>query len=316
MHIPVAGGNVSQRWGYTGLASNGPYYDNRFSPAKYYPIGFHTGIDLAAPQGTRVRNMEHGVVHIAAWNACDPNDGCWGFGGGYVVIVKHNGTPVYTSHAHMMRLLVRPGQPVYRGQPLGILDTAGNATGPHDHCSLWVRGLWWSQNHAYTLDPWSAIYGSLRTNPLLNPATVRVPLNVHLRTGPGLRYRAIGLHRKRVLLPVFKNRVAGAVPGYSSRLWRLVWYGRWAWVFAPLTEMVRGDAITDDALEAAGAIPLDEVGYGVPPGEVDQELVTQAPSPDAHAHDRQPLANLMQPDAVAFRSASESWQWAELDNAF
>lgn len=309
MHIPVADGNLTQRWGYTGLASNGPYYDNRFSPPKYYPSGFHTGIDLAAPQGTRVRNMEHGVVHIASWNGC--RDGaCWGVGGGYVVVVKHNSTPVYTSHAHMMRLLVKQGQPVHRGQALGILDTAGYATGPHDHASLWIRGLWWSSNHAYTLDPWSAIYGSLRTSWLLKPASCAVPLSVHLRAGPGLSYSVVARNRQKTVLPVFKNKLGGAVPGFSSRLWRLVWYGRWAWVYAPLADMIRTAPVTDDILEEAGAIPLDKIGGGEPHAGHDESLTVTAPHPSDPLDDPEP------DDAAAWHSRSLVAHLDDAEDAF
>jgi murein DD-endopeptidase MepM/ murein hydrolase activator NlpD len=309
VHIPVADGSLTQRWGYTGLQSNGPYYDNRFSPARYYPSGFHTGVDLSAPRGTKVRNAEHGVVYAASWNGCDQFGSCWGYGGGYVVIVRHNSTPVYTSHAHMQRIFVQKGQPVHKGQVLGELDTMGYASGPHDHFSLWIRGLWWSVNRAYTLDPWSAFYGGLRDSPLIKPARCHVPLSVNLRARPTRRSEKVCERRKRTVLPMFKIKNGGSVPGYSSELWRLVWCGRWAWVFNPLVDVIRAAPVTDDILEDAGAIPLDELGLGTPEGGSDQELAEFAPSPELADPEGEP-------DGVRFRSRSIGTEFADDEDAF
>jgi hypothetical protein len=314
MHIPVADGTVTQRWGYTGLSSNGPYYDNRFSPAKYYPSGFHTGVDLAGARGSAVRNTEHGIVVAASWNGCEPSGSCWGYGGGYVVIVRHNSTPVYTSHAHMQRLYVRAGQPVHRGQRLGELDTAGFASGPHDHCSLWVRGLWWTSNRAYTLDPWSSFYGDLKRSPLLNPASMRVPLNVNLRARPTINSRKVGVKRKRYVLPRFKLVTShDPVPGYTNRTWILTWYGgRWCYAFAPLTETIRTMQPTDRELMMLGGVPLDESGGGLPPGAEDAQLASFAPSPmppvEARVED--------EPEGASWRSYSSVAHLADAEDAF
>jgi hypothetical protein len=315
VHIPVADGNLTQRWGYTGLGSNGPYYDNRYSPARYYPVGFHTGIDLAGPRGSIIRNMEHGIVVAASWNGCQISGACWGYGGGYVVIVKHNSTPVYTSHAHMQRLFVKPGQPVMRGQRLGELDTMGFASGPHDHCSLWVRGLWYTVNRAYTLDPWSAMYGSLRRSPLLNPASIRVTLDVNLRTGPGVGYRKIGERRQRTILPRFKVVQGGRVSGRSSRSWVLTAYrGRWCYVYEPFTTVVRSIEPTDSELIALGGVPLDELGEGEPDGGVDEELGSFAPSPMPPIEAVQLQGD--EPEPLSLRSYSSVAHLADAEDAF
>lgn len=307
---PVSGGTVSQRWGFTGLSSNGPYYDNRFNPAKYYPSGFHTGVDIVGPVGQKIRNLEHGIVVAASWNGCEPNGSCWGYGGGYVVIVRHNRTPVFTSHAHMRKAYVRPGQPVHRGQPLGELDTMGYATGPHDHCSLWIRGLWYTANRGYTLDPWASFYGDLRHSPLLAPARCHVARTVNLRAGPGLGYPKVCENRTRTVLPMFKLRQGGAVPGYQLRTWRLVWCGRWAWVFAPLSDVVRTADVTDDALEAMGAIPMTDTGEGTPRAGTDQERTEHAPSADESLY-------LPEPEPVgSFESESIAAMYADDEDAF
>lgn len=313
MKNPVSGAVVAQRWGYTGLSSNGPYYDNRYSPARYYPSGFHTGVDLAAPRGTHIRNMEHGIVVAAAWNGCEPNGSCWGYGGGYVAIVKHNAVPLYTSHAHMQRLFVHAGQPVHRGQLIGELDTQGYATGPHDHCSLWIKGLWYTVNRAYTLDPRAAIYGALADKPMLNPSSVRVPLGVHLRAGPGLGYSIVCANRKGTILPQFKiQRHAGAVPGYASRAWRLVWCGRWAWVFDPLCDVVKPLALDDEELLAMGAEASGDL-RGAGPNE---ERTVHAPfmlgSYDVGSYPDAPP----DPDDVPYRSRSRVAHLEGAEDAF
>lgn len=308
MRNPVHGATVAQRWGYTGLSSNGPYYDNRYSPARYYPSGFHTGIDLSAPSGTIIRNMEHGVVRAASWQGCEPNGGCWGYGGGYVAIIQHNSVPVFTSHAHMKKLYVKAGQPVHKGQAIGVLDTMGNASGPHDHCSVWIRGLWYTVNRAYTLDPWRVIYGATGDKPMLNPASCRVPLDVNLRSGPGPAYPRVGVGRQKTVLPMFKSVHGGVPAGHSSDRWRLVWYGRWCYVYQPLTTVVRAAAPSDDDLLELGAAELAEVGDAGAGWHEDRSLVSVAPSPETLS---QP-----EPSGLAFRVRSNVAHLADADNVF
>jgi murein DD-endopeptidase MepM/ murein hydrolase activator NlpD len=84
----------------------------------------HTGIDYAAPAGTRVRAAGDGWVEFA------------GRKGGYgnVVILRHRGR-YSTLYAHLSRFApgVRRGARVAQGDPVGHVGSTGWATGPHLH---------------------------------------------------------------------------------------------------------------------------------------------------------------------------------------
>lgn len=90
---------------------------------------FHTGIDLAAPQGTEVLAAADGVVAFA------------GRAGGYgiTVVISHGGWS--TRYAHLFAALVLPGQAVGRGQAVGLVGSTGLSTGPHLHFEVKVGGL-------------------------------------------------------------------------------------------------------------------------------------------------------------------------------
>ena len=90
---------------------------------------FHAGIDLVAPLGTPVHAAAPGYV---AWAA--PRDG-WGL----LVVVAHT-DGVRTFYAHLSRIGVRLGAHVATGEPLGLVGATGDATGPHLHFEVRVRG--------------------------------------------------------------------------------------------------------------------------------------------------------------------------------
>jgi len=91
----------------------------------------HTGIDYAAPAGTRVRAAGDGVVEFA------------GYKGGYgkVVILRHRGR-YSTLYAHLSRFApgVRRGARVAQGDIVGHVGSTGWATGPHLHYEFQVAG--------------------------------------------------------------------------------------------------------------------------------------------------------------------------------
>ena len=91
---------------------------------------FHPGIDLPAPTGTPVRAAAAGTVAFAGATA-----------GGYgnLVVVKHT-DGVATMYAHLSRILVSRGQTVGTGTEVGLVGATGDATGPHLHFEVRVRG--------------------------------------------------------------------------------------------------------------------------------------------------------------------------------
>jgi murein DD-endopeptidase MepM/ murein hydrolase activator NlpD len=99
---------------------------------------FHTGIDYAAPFGTPVLAARDGVV--AAVSVLP--------GYGTVVEVQHE-QGVTTLYAHLSRSLVKPGRRVAGGAVVGLVGMTGDATGPHLHFEVRVRGA--------AIDPASAL---------------------------------------------------------------------------------------------------------------------------------------------------------------
>ena len=83
---------------------------------------FHSGVDFAAPRGSRVITTGPGVVSFAGYKA----------GYGYMVEVTHP-TGYVTRYGHNSRNLVREGQTVDKGQAIAIIGSTGRSTGTHVH---------------------------------------------------------------------------------------------------------------------------------------------------------------------------------------
>ncbi len=101
-------------------------FDLPMAPGSYtITRGFawwHTGIDMAAPEGTPVYAADSGVVIFAGWNS-------WGYG--YSIVISHG---VWTTlYGHLSRIYVRCGQHVNAGQAIGAVGSTGNSSGPHLH---------------------------------------------------------------------------------------------------------------------------------------------------------------------------------------
>jgi murein DD-endopeptidase MepM/ murein hydrolase activator NlpD len=90
---------------------------------------FHTGVDYPAPVGTPVVAARDGVVASVGVLA----------GYGNVVELAHE-QGVTTLYAHLSRILVEPAERVTRGTVVGLVGQTGDATGPHLHFELRVRG--------------------------------------------------------------------------------------------------------------------------------------------------------------------------------
>ncbi|MCU1586232.1 MAG: family peptidase [Microbacteriaceae bacterium] len=95
---------------------------------------FHEGVDFVPPAGTTIDSIAAGVVSQA---------GTTGPFGNHVMI-DHviNGQKVQSLYAHMISgsIKVVVGQQVTVAQPLGLLGSTGNATGPHLHLEIHLDG--------------------------------------------------------------------------------------------------------------------------------------------------------------------------------
>jgi murein DD-endopeptidase MepM/ murein hydrolase activator NlpD len=83
---------------------------------------FHTGIDVAAQEGSAILAAASGVVRAA------------GRRGGYGNAVEiDNGRGITTLYGHASALNVKPGQHVGAGEPIALVGHTGRATGSHLH---------------------------------------------------------------------------------------------------------------------------------------------------------------------------------------
>ncbi|HKY10129.1 MAG TPA: LysM peptidoglycan-binding domain-containing M23 family metallopeptidase [Candidatus Binatia bacterium] len=91
---------------------------------------FHDGVDIAAPEGTPIRAVEHGEVIFS--------DQLRGYGN--IIIIRHSGGMV-SVYAHNQVNLVRDGRQVARGEIIGRVGSTGRVTGPHLHFEIRKNNL-------------------------------------------------------------------------------------------------------------------------------------------------------------------------------
>ena len=99
-----------------------------FTKARFHPVlktwRAHTGVDYAAPTGTRVKATGGGIVEFA------------GRQGGYgnLVVIRHQ-SKYTTWYGHLSRFApgIHKGKRVAQGDVIGFVGSTGLATGPHLH---------------------------------------------------------------------------------------------------------------------------------------------------------------------------------------
>jgi len=116
---PEPNAKVSQPFGPTTFWFEPPYGGYKH---------FHTGIDLVEPFGSPVFAADDGIVAVV---------GSSGSGYGNYVVIAHAGG-FDTLYGHLSSILVRAGQRVTQGTPVGLEGSTGNSTGPHLHFELRV----------------------------------------------------------------------------------------------------------------------------------------------------------------------------------
>jgi murein DD-endopeptidase MepM/ murein hydrolase activator NlpD len=85
----------------------------------------HTGLDMAAPTGTPIMAVAHGVVSETGWA---------GAYGNRTVMTLEDGSEIW--YCHQSSIGVRPGEAVAGGQAIGLVGSTGNSTGPHLHLEV------------------------------------------------------------------------------------------------------------------------------------------------------------------------------------
>jgi len=93
----------------------------------------HTGVDLAAPEGTRVLASADGTVVSAGWRG----------GYGNAIEIRHGGG-ITTLYGHLSRFAkeIHGGVRVKQGEVIGFVGHTGWATGPHLHYEFRIAGVY------------------------------------------------------------------------------------------------------------------------------------------------------------------------------
>ena len=90
---------------------------------------FHSGVDLAGPEGTPIVATRDGTVTAAAYHS----------GNGNYVTINH-GDGFSSSYLHMTRYVVSVGQKVSAGQLIGYMGNTGYSKGSHLHFTIYYNG--------------------------------------------------------------------------------------------------------------------------------------------------------------------------------
>ena len=97
----------------------------------HHEIRFHYGTDYAADTGTEILAFADGTVLEA------------GIDDGYGNYVKlDHGAGFITLYGHCSELLVSEGEKVGRSQPIALVGSTGQSTGPHLHFELIHNGIY------------------------------------------------------------------------------------------------------------------------------------------------------------------------------
>ena len=90
---------------------------------------FHTGTDMACPEGTPILAAMSGKISEVGNNRTYGN---------YIIINHGNG--YQTVYAHMSKTIAKKGQWVSQGTKIGLVGSTGYSTGPHLHFTVYKNG--------------------------------------------------------------------------------------------------------------------------------------------------------------------------------
>lgn len=117
VYAPVAQARVTSPFGYRTNPVSGKY-------------GFHTGIDLAADEGTPVSAAFYGRV-----KECGEDD-VWGR---YVLLEHSDNCETY--YCHLSEIYVTEDAVIRQGETIGLVGSTGWSTGPHLHFEVRIDGI-------------------------------------------------------------------------------------------------------------------------------------------------------------------------------
>ncbi len=115
--MPVKNARLTSPFGYRVNPVSGNY-------------GFHTGIDLAVPEGTPISASFYGEVVKTG------ESDVWG----KYVLMRHSDT-FETYYCHMSEIYVKEGAVIRQGETIGLVGSTGWSTGPHLHFEVRIDGV-------------------------------------------------------------------------------------------------------------------------------------------------------------------------------
>ena len=89
---------------------------------------YHTGVDIAAVEGTKIKSATDGKVIMASSSG--------DYGNHYQIQTKD----IVIVYAHCKKLYLKEGDSVKQGQEIAEVGTTGNSTGPHLHFEIRRNG--------------------------------------------------------------------------------------------------------------------------------------------------------------------------------
>ncbi|MCR4563082.1 MAG: M23 family metallopeptidase [Clostridiales bacterium] len=92
--------------------------------------GFHTGLDMAADEGTEIKAAYDGIVVETGYTDIRGN----------YIIIEHSET-VLTGYYHCKEILCDIDQNVRKGQAVALVGSTGWSTGPHLHFEVKIDGV-------------------------------------------------------------------------------------------------------------------------------------------------------------------------------
>lgn len=146
-------GNGQLGWPAPGISSVTSYFGTR-------SLGYHPGIDIGCPVGTKLYASHDGILHkkiCYGSNKYGPTVYVNGQGTGSLgcmVTIDGGDVGFSTLYGHMQDLSPVPdGAQVKRGQFIGYSGNTGNSTGPHLHFGVYKRSTYTGYSSAGEVNP-------------------------------------------------------------------------------------------------------------------------------------------------------------------
>ena len=115
--LPVENARITSRFGYRTNPVSGNY-------------GFHTGLDLAAAEGTPVAAAFYGKIVETG------SSDVWG----NYILMEHS-EKLRTYYCHLSEIYVEEGAVIRQGETIGLVGSTGWSTGPHLHFEVRINGI-------------------------------------------------------------------------------------------------------------------------------------------------------------------------------